>query len=193
MAGCSATATVADSAGPSASVTQSAPSVWSAQATTLAGASAGGGTATPTGAAVTGSTLPGLTAACSAAIRAQTTVNDLFGAALKASAPVASSPAAPSSPPPARTQVTTPAATKTATEAVTNALTKADVALAFDQVSGAVPHVLASSFAALRAAADKIPETAAQGIPDVLAAAPVADAMKRITEYITDCQPPTTQ
>lgn len=153
--------------------------------TTPPGAAAGSEPGSSTGGVgAPASTFPGLSEACTAAIRAQAAVNELFAKALKESttAPVPAQPA---------TTAGTASGTAPVTKPTTGPVTKDDVAHTFDEVAAIVPPALATPFQALHEAANKITETAKQNIPDVLAATPVTGALKTITDYITNCQPPT--
>ncbi|OJV23140.1 MAG: hypothetical protein BGO26_09325 [Actinobacteria bacterium 69-20] len=224
---CSGTVAAGNTSDPSASVTQTAPSVWSAPDTTPAptvGATGGTSAGTAGGA---DSTLPGLSAACSAAIRAQAAVTDLFAAALKGStasvsgstsAPISTSTsgsvsgtaAASGTKPTATGRTAAPTAgssaapqsaaspTPTASPAPStgtgkpSGITQADVTATFDEIAKHLPGPLLTPFGVLRDAANKIAGKSAHDVPDVLADAQVSNALKAIADYITACQPPTT-
>lgn len=173
LSGCSGQDQSTSTGSSRASVTQTAPSVWSPPDT---------GSAAPSSTAdgdlsAAESTLPGLSADCTAAIRAQLAVNDLFGNALKRPVTLSADQDA--------------AARATATDAPP-ALTKTAIAATFDPIEATIPSALRSSFATLRTAADALTTKAAQDVPDVLEAPDAAGAMSTIADYITACQPATT-
>ncbi len=94
LAACSSAGIPAATTPPmSASVTQTAPSVWSAP-DTVSTSAPGAPSTTGTDGAFGTSTLPGLTEGCSAAIRAQLVINSLFSEALGGEAGTAAPPTA---------------------------------------------------------------------------------------------------
>lgn len=117
-------------------------------------------------------TLPGMSEECSDAIRAQSTVNNLIGEALRDAA----------------RQISQQDEDATDTE-FTPVLTDAKIAEVFNGISGLVPAALSADFAALRHAAEQVTETAPTDIPDVMEEAAVTEAITSITDFITDCQP----
>lgn len=184
VAGCLAAALAACSSGGvpaattstiSASVTQTAPSVWSAPdtASNPLAASSAAGTDGTSGA----STLPGLTKPCSSAIRAQLAVNTLFTEALQGTGGAVSP------------------ATTTASSATTTApagITAPRVAAVFDSLEPSIPAALATPLAALRDAAESIVGKPVTDIPAALASAAVTDAMHDFGDYIAACEPAAT-
>ncbi len=218
VSACSGTVAAGNTSTPSASITQTAPSVWSAPDTTPASTAGAAGGTSAGAAGSTDSTLPGLSAACSAAIRAQSAVTDLFAAALKGSAaPVSGTAAAPTAAPSTKSTVTgrttaptggssaaPPAASPVPTAASPastapsagaekpSGITQADVTKTFDEIAKHLPGALATPFRVLRDAANRIAGKSAHDVPDVLSDAQVSNALKAIADYITACQPPTT-
>lgn len=175
-AGCSGGAAAPSTGSSSASVTQEAPSVWSSPES---GAQAAGSAApSADSAASVAPALPGLSEDCTAAIRAQMAVNGLFGAALgstaKAAAPLNAAAAVtsePSAPP---------------------ALTGSQVAETFGAIDATIPGPLRTAFGTLKKAADSMTSKTARDVPDILDQPQVVTAMTAIGDYITACQPATT-
>lgn len=173
LAACSSSGIpAATTASVSVSVTQTAPSVWSAPdtvSTSAPGADGAASTGTPDS-----STLPGLTEGCSAAIRAQLAVNDLFTEALQGqSAGTSATPTASS-----------------ATSTATAGITAARVAEVFGELSPTIPAPLSPSLAALHQAATSIVGAAVTDIPAVLEGPEVTKAMTAFGDYIASCEPP---
>lgn len=177
MTACASEATTDDAGSAAASVTQEAPSVWATPMTAADGTVEANKLAA---AATTESTLPGLSEECTGAIRAQAAVNDLFGMALTEASRQVSE------------QNPETAADTADTSEPTPVLQAGDVSSTFDSITDLVPPALATDFAALRKAADAITETAPAEIADVMEESSVTGALTAITDYITDCQPATT-
>lgn len=167
-----------------ASVTQTAPSLWSPVTPSESNPTAGG-TEDETGdvADTTDSTspmLPGLTEECTTVIRAQTAVNGLFATAMEAT----SDPVAPSSPEPATTTATT------ATSPVAGALTDGDVTAVFSPLDGTLPGAMTAAFDTLHGAAQEAVGHAAIDIAQILSEKDVAAALNDVAAYIKACSPP---
>lgn len=198
-AGCSgADETTATTSAATASVTQSAPSVWSppetVAGTTATSAEDAAASADPLASSVTA--LPGLSTLCTAAIHAQAAVNELFAAGL-ASPPAAVETssggaegavgldtlvaATTSAPPAASAEKTTPPPTT------------ADVQSLFDKIGPQIPASLAAAFGTLKEASLKIVHKSADAVSEILAQPDVTGAMQSVSEYIAACKPTTTQ
>lgn len=172
LAGCSSAGIPAATTSEiSASVTQTAPSVWSAPNTESTGAPGSPSTADRSAGS---STLPGLTEACSAAIRAQLAVNNLFTEALQGP----SDGAAP-----------TTTSTTSGTAAVTSGITADRIATVFDGLAPSMPRRLAAALTVLRNAAESIIGKPVTDIPAVLNGTAVTDAMDAFRHYIAACEP----
>jgi hypothetical protein len=128
---------------------------------------------TPSVGTLDSSTLPGLTESCSAAIRAQLAVNNLFTEALQGQSGGTTATSAASS------------ATSTATAGVT----AARVAEVVDELRPTIPAPLSPSLAALREAAASIVGAAVTDIPAVLEGPEVTKAMTTFGDYIASCEP----
>lgn len=159
-----------------ASVTQTAPTVW----------------ATDTDDTNSGSTssdedeseseiLPGLTPECTAAIRGHALMSDLLRLALEPSDVAATDTA---------TAKSTHDTTEQSQVDAISALTEADVDETFAQLDAKMPPELTSAFDALRTAADEAVGKPVGEIPDLLTAPDVDAARQQINDYITECQPP---
>jgi hypothetical protein len=173
LAGCSSTGIPAATTSLiSPSVTQSAPSVWSAPNT--ASTAAPGSPSTQTDGASGSTTLPGLTEACSSAIRAQLAVNNLFTEAIQGP-----------------TDGATPTATGATAKApvVTAGISADRVASVFDGLAPSLPGRLANALAALRKGAESIVGKPVTDIPAVLNGTEVTDAMDAFRHYIAACEP----
>lgn len=174
LAGCSSTGIpAATTSSISASITQTAPSVWSAPNTVSTGAP--GSSSTADAHATSGSsTLPGLTEACSAAVRAQLAVNNLFTEALQG---------------PAGGTAPTAASATTDTSAATSGITAERVASVFDGLAPTIPRRLAAALTTLRQAAESIVGKPATAIPAVLNGTDVTEAMDAFRHYVAACEP----
>jgi hypothetical protein len=155
----------------SASVTQTAPSVWSAPDTVSTSAPGASSTAGTDGSSGT-STLPGLTEACSVAIRAQLVINDLFSDALQGG-----------------TTSTGTAAPATVSTAAASGISAAKVADVFGEITPSIPAPLSSALATLHDAANSIVGKPVTDIPAVLNSTDVTDAMNAFGSYIAACEP----
>jgi hypothetical protein len=177
LAACSSTGIpAATTSSMRVSVTQTAPSVWSAPdtvSTSMSGAHSTAASGVPELV-----TLPGLTEDCSAAIRAQLAVNNLFTEALQV--------------PGGSTVTTTATAPTTAAPAGAAGITAARVAHVFGELSPTIPTPLAPALGALRDAAESVVGKAVTEIPAVLGSAGVTDAMKAFGDYIEACEPKAT-
>lgn len=183
LAACSSTGIPADtSASASASVTQPAPSVWSAPDSASDSVLGAGGSTTGTARTATTGPLPGLSRSCSAAVRAQLAVNELFSQALKGDgAPAESSTAA------------TTSADATVTDSRPANITTTRVDAVFGGLSPAMPRALDKPIATLRTAADDMVGKTITEIPAILNGAQVTAAMSTLGDYVTDCRPTTSE
>lgn len=166
----------------SASVTQTAPSVWSAPDTVSTSAPGAPSISGTDGASGT-PTLPGLTEGCSAAIRAQLVINDVFSEALGGEA--GTTAAGPSA-------TTAPSAASSAATA-SPGISAGRVAEVFDGLTSSIPAALSSPLAVLRQAAESIVGKPVTAIPAVLNSTAVTDAMDAFGRYIADCEPKATE
>lgn len=174
LAGCSSTGIpAATTSSISASITQTAPSVWSAPNTVSTAAPGSPSTADADGASGS-STLPGLTEACSAAVRAQLAVNDLFTEALQGSA---------------GSTAPTAASATTSTPAAASGLTAERIASVFDGLATKIPRRLATALTTLRKAAESIVGKPVTDIPAVLNGTKVTEAMDAFRDYVAACEP----
>lgn len=176
LAACSSTGIPAATTSPvSASVTQPAPSVWSAPNTASTATPGSPSTAESNG--ISGSsTLPGLTEGCSAAIRAQLAVNNLFSEALEGPTGAATSGA-------------TAPRTTAGSPAPTSGITAKRVASIFDGLAPTMPRRLSGPLAELRDAAESIIGKPITDIPAVLNGADATAAMDAFRQYIAACEP----
>lgn len=172
---CSSTAADQETVTNSASVTQTAPSVW-ATPTSQPDESAADGTVTSAPA-----TLPGLSADCTAAIRSQATVNDLISRALAAASDKLVATASGAEP-----------SVADESEADQPILTSQEVAEAFESIEGSVPAALESAFEELHQAAQELTDLEPSKVPDLLEKSEVTAALSEISNYIQGCQPTTT-
>lgn len=183
VAACSSTGIPgAQSSSARASVTQTAPSVWSAPETSTAQPGVAGSTADAAGSASSTSELPGLSTACSAAVRTQLAMNDLFSAALN----VGDGTRASNSP------AVTPTAAAVATEDHLANITQESVTEVFDSLTPSIPATLAKPLATLRDAADSIVGKTVAQVPTVLNSAKNLEAARAFSDYIASCEPATT-
>jgi hypothetical protein len=174
LAGCSSSGIpAATTSSISASVTQTAPSVWSAPNTVSTGAP-GSPSNTDANEASGSSTLPGLTEDCSAAIRAQLAVNNLFTEALHG---------------PTGGTTPTAAGATPATSAAPSGITAERVAGVFDGLAPTIPRKLAAALTALRHAADSVVGKPVTDIPAVLNGTDVTEAMDAFRHYVAACEP----
>jgi hypothetical protein len=164
----------------SASVTQTAPSVWSGPESESGSAAA----SSSASAAASASTMPGLSEACTTAIRAQVAVNKLLAQGLGKTATDHTTTGSADAPPATTSSPAVPAAD--------GGITAARVAEVFDGAARMVPASLTASFTTLRRAATDLVGRPIDTAPAVLASKPVADAMRTISDYIASCQPSAT-
>ena len=197
LAGCSgADGATQTSSTLTASVTQSAPSVWSppetvAGTTETSGADAGV-LADPLASSVTA--LPGLSTLCTAAIHAQAAVNSLFAAGLAAPASsTTTDEAAGTVGLDTLVAATTQAPPPAGADPTAQPPTSADIRALFDKIGPQIPASLATAFDTLKEASLTIVGKNADDVSDILSQKKVTSAMQSVSDYIAACKPTTSQ
>lgn len=163
-----------------ATVTQTAPSVWSPATSQTGPQPMAAAADADTTAAETGETLAGLSEECSNAVRAQTAVSTLFSDAI-AQAP---------RPHTEEDEDVDAAALAISTAAAGEPITPETVAAVFTPLAAMqLPADIRDAFTVMRTAADDAVGKSAVEIAHILSADPAAAAMMTVTDYVQACRP----